>query len=258
MLALLLGLTLQAHAATDYFQNAVSVDMPASGPVASAITTVTVLGHTCTGFFVDNRAHRPFIATARHCAQFHFMRACELGIVQIRTHVGNVAGTCSHVIASDPTHDAVIFEASLAQNSAHTFLRLSREIAPVGTPLEMYGHPNDRSRQGRPTLTKNCWANNGTDDSKYLAPTDAGPADPTTAYVRAHEKMIAYNCDVYGGNSGGPIVRAGTTAVIGMPATYFPNAYQILPSTASAYYFALAPFIDTNKALLDRAGILVQ
>ena len=254
---------------TDFFQNSTRHNPDPESNITKAMVRIGFGKSHCSGFFVTNSDHRLFVATARHCADYHFAEACRDGKLKVETFAGKFRGTCSAVIASDDDHDAVIFEAEFANPADQVvekirFLDLSTKGAPAGTRLKMFGYPGDAYRNGTLTVTENCWANKGRDSRRYLTVGEASisqefsasqESDDWTTRIRNKENMVAYNCDVYGGNSGGPVLNEDTLDVIGMPATYVMNVYRKLPWQASAWFFTLDRFIQTNAASLEAAGI---
>jgi hypothetical protein len=264
------------HAEANFFANSKRRDADPKSAQARSLVRVWCGDHKKpdTGFFVKNAHDEYFIATAQHCASYHFSEYCAAGKIKIETQAGTFKGQCIKPLAMTPEQDAVVFAVDIRGGASRsdvlsqiTFLTLSTENPGLNTPLNLIGYPLDHVRRGRMTLSDHCWINNGPPaDSFYLKKENdlwmKKPSDPAftkqTEYIRAHEILLGYNCSVYGGNSGGPVIVAGTTHVIGMPAEYTPYSDRDLPESASSHFYLLQTFLQHTMPSLRNAGIIVQ
>lgn len=237
---------------------------------------------SCAGFFTENSNKDFLITTARHCAYYYFTEACQQGKVSIVTESGGFKGVCSEVVASDHGTDIVTFRARFdADQSARigasiAFLRLKAGDPDIGTALKMLGYPADPDRGTRATVTENCWINaNNPDDSsawsyytkserlQIIEESKKGgslsslPADYSQRQNRISTQYLGHNCTTYRGNSGGPMLVAGTDMVVGLPANYSPGMFRGLPSSASEYMYRMSEFVVNNRASLQAAGVVL-
>jgi hypothetical protein len=119
----------------------------------------------------------------------------------------------------------------------------------VFAELQMLGFPADNVQNGKPTMSEQC----------TVKPPESldidGKNDPTNYDIQIKPKIGKHNCDVYGGNSGGPIRIRGTHDVIALPASYIPENYQKGSMLASAFMELTKGFIDRNRKSLIAAGV---
>lgn len=260
-----------------FFENSVRRD-PTPNEIKALIR---IENNHCSAFFVKNTQNKLFVGTHNHCAQYELEKYCSgynsqkiiysaKGNTTITTPrltfkswaVPNVVGYCKRVVAKNDYNDFMIIEIGFnskkienrIRESAH-FLRLADFIPPDGTKLKMLGHPADSERQGQPTVTENCYIQNqnrpigkeySTDEiaalNKKSSPRTALGEEKRNLFMLNAEKL-GHNCSTYGGNSGGPILIAGSDIVIGLPGGY----YQIerkLPAETSI-------FLETTRGLID-------
>ena len=240
------------------------------GVVRMQVSTPGAGSYSCSAFLVDNVGHRPLIATARHCVGYEMGAACDASRLSFFTQGSRVSGTCARVVAETPTLDMVIVEATFDNwatiEKSVQFYQLSLQRPRLGTPLEMIGYPADRLREGAFTISKNCSVNDhSTMLNSDLTPEElaevarlAGAGTPNAlAAIVVHNRVAYHNCTVWGGNSGGPILIAGTKTVLGQPTSYINGAYVNLKSSErAASMSSTADYIDANRATLAAWGVI--
>lgn len=268
-----------------FFENSARRD-----PTASEIKAlVRIENNHCSAFFIKNNQNKLFVGTHNHCAQYELEKYCtgnnpRKNIYNSKTGfttttkpsltfkswaAPDVVGYCKRVVAKNDYNDFMIIE--IAYNSKNIenriresaiFLRLADFIPPEGTKLKMLGHPADSERQGHPTVTENCSIQNqnrpigkeySNDEiatlNKKSAPRTALGEEKRNLFMLNAEKL-GHNCSTYGGNSGGPILIAGTDIVIGLPGGY----YQIerkMPAETSI-------FLETTHGLIDSIRNIIE
>lgn len=224
----------------------------------------------CSAFFVNNKNGRPYVGTARHCAGYKLTDACKDGRIHFRTEVGDHVGVCKRVVAGDMANDLVIVELEfqdwMRAKRDIGFLTLSSQLPRLKTKLKMLGYPNSRTRRGEFTITSDCWVSTGRPveyvdlDSEEKAGYQAwaasnrGPGNPLAELVK-NNRVAYHNCSIYGGNSGGPIIKDGSRYVLGLPTTYWPGSFKPKPSDTSAAMDSTVHFIQMNRAAIRAAGI---
>ena len=201
----------------------------------------------CAAFFLESSSKGIYMASARHCFKKSITTWCNGG----GAIVGNngEAGRCKRIIAADYGHDIAVFEADFGSvRPAMTALKLSTGAPAAGTPLKMIGYPGDPWRKGALTVTESCTA----EGRVYRSP-----------HRDLLDLSMRHNCSTYGGNSGGPMLRAGTNEVIGLPFTYrklgSATGYDVKHPYAFegslAYLALMSDFVGKNAAALAAAGI---
>jgi hypothetical protein len=237
-----------------------------------------LMSSRCAAFFLENTANKVIVATAKHCffelsptdwcskdGHFRAGDGYHDGPVTDTTDGGDVAvtdggkdpndGWCQHIIASDDTHDIVVFEGKFDGETQHasqgdTTLRLAAYIPATGSPLTMIGFPADQdpatARNGAFTTTESCWTL-----------TDWPDPSIHTENVAWSDRNLYENCTVYGGNSGGPIYIAGSRDVIGEPSAYANNYARRSPTdvATAAPLNIMSDFVALHHQELVSAGI---
>lgn len=223
------------------FENSVRRD-----PTAEELQHMVSLGG-CTAYFVANNAGKVILGSARHCFGHEEAAWCEKPGSFVDDK--GLHGSCIRIVASDPEHDIMLFEASYAgEMGKNRGFRLAAYHPAIDTRLGMLGYPADRIRQGHATLTENCWVLSDVKGSPFSESTMQDPSQ-------------AHNCSTYGGNSGGPIFIEGSRDVIGLPFTYVPNDYGLRPEDMSphaANFASMADFVARHRTLLEAEGILIS
>lgn len=243
----------------------------------------------CAAFMVENNQNRLLVGTARHCYNWKITEACQDDQIRIVPDEGlsaNVVGRCTQVIASSVLHDVTIIEIELRNrfgfratnnqrrqfNEFYIPLTLADFSPTPGDRLQMYGYPGDDTRRGRGTVSENCWvldpSGPGVIDSldmnnldprfqRYVDRARSRTPDPEVTYFREalRQNKFGHNCSVYGGNSGGPMLLEDTTTVVGLPITYYPDLYAIIPEDYQHQFEDLKGFIDHHRSKLNAAGI---
>jgi hypothetical protein len=246
----------------------------------------------CTAFLIENNQDRILVGTARHCYNWKITEACNEDQIRITTDEGfsaNVVGRCTQVIASSVLHDVAVIEIELrnrlgfraTRNQRRQFedfyipLRLADFSPTLGDRLQMYGYPADDARRARGTISENCWVLDPTGSmaadsldmdnldprfQRYLDRTRSQTPNAQVTYFREalRQNIFGHNCSVYGGNSGGPIVLEDTTTVVGLPITYYPELYTVIPENFQHRFEDLKGFIDHHRAKLIEVGIIFE
>jgi hypothetical protein len=200
----------------------------------------------CTGYFIKNDTGKIFVGSARHCVKNTATKWCDdKGVVY--TPGWSRVGTCKRVVGSRSDRDIVIFEIDRDPNFNDPIVtyRLAAYTPPKFTRLRMIGFPGDKHRNGALTVTEDCWI--------LRAPVESPHYDGNWK-----DWSAKHNCSTYGGNSGGPMIKAGTSDVIGLPFTYQPNDYtnRDKDSELTAAHLALmSGFVEENRLTLKFAGI---
>ncbi|MBI3547799.1 MAG: hypothetical protein HY078_01980 [Elusimicrobia bacterium] len=242
---------------------------------------------SCAGFLVENAKGEPVIATARHCAAYRFEDACRRGLVSVRLETGGARGVCRRVVVEGTSDDMVVFLAEFPSTLSRpreialrdaAFLRLAESPPPSGARLQVLGYPDDPERARRATVSENCWVNDGPSASTLL--TDDERASLAAFFERAAERfrargfdleeflrrfeevnrtseVLASNCSIYAGNSGGPILIPGRRAAYGMTGSSVPEVTRPFPSTASNTFYSMSGFVRRHRAELERAGVAI-
>ena len=206
----------------------------------------------CSAFFVENEDKKLFVGSARHCFKFAEIPMCnEKTTYEFRPLVApQLRGQCRRIVALSERSDFMIFEIEFpGQDTAG--LRRSMSSLAVGVfpgvipirhlSIEMFGFPGDSRMKNQPTKSFKCEVQSAPQD----APTDnyfenfkkRESTDHVEGFyaplvelfrLRARQLMgqmitLRHNCDTFAGNSGGPIVLAGSRMLIGLPASYDRN-----------------------------------
>jgi hypothetical protein len=200
----------------------------------------------CTAFLAENAADKAFVVTAKHCFNSDILDWClGKGGFQDNGHTRK----CLRVIAWDPGFDIVMFEALMPKTlEKMRTLQLAAYQPEVGTKLLMIGYPADKYRQGKLSVTENCWI------LKKKSPSPWGIGE-------FGDMSSKHNCTTYGGNSGGPMIQAGTRIAVGLPFTYYPDYYDLLNSSdlgTAADMAQMLGFVQRHRATLVKEGITIQ
>ena len=259
---------MQAHA--QMFENARRSD-PAPGDgkgVLQMIVHRDSKTFVCTAFFVNNKGNKPYIMSARHCAGYEMTKVCNEGGITFKTHAGSFTGKCQSVAIEKTDLDETLlvgnfenWETKVLPNIS--FYTLSDQRPRFDTRLEMLGYPADPVRRGAFTITDQCWVSGERMVNIYDYPQQAAAMKTKFTAIASnnlfsllkHRMPAFHNCSVYGGNSGGPILKEGTSIVLGLPTSFFPDASKLQPQTLSTSMDATADFVAENRKALKRFGI---
>lgn len=271
---LTLTLSITALAGGDFFENSPRRDATETEGRGILRMNIAQAGGTqtwCSAFFVRNSKKRPLIATARHCVQFDMASACKMNRLSFVSQANGYSGLCKRVVAESKELDMTLIEADFGTAWVETmlpaieFYSLSSQRPRVGTRLVMLGYPVDPYRRGAFTVSDNCWVSNNpavqftdlnaADQDLTKRYSDAAVKNPLSDLIR-HGSAAFNNCSVYGGNSGGPILKEGTKIVLGLPTRYWPGAYGTQNSQRTEAMDSTVDFIEANKTILRAAGIL--
>lgn len=272
----------------NFFQNSNRRDLtPDEEKLIVRVTTGK--GH-CTAFFVENTSGKLLLGSARHCFGYTVGDACKKDIIRVvptGAMKDRFLGSCRGLAVSSVKNDLTIFEMNVLdpqgkpadvelEKKVRDFyvpLRLAGYWSPTWFNLRMYGYPGDKNRQGRPTASENCWIEpDNTPMAIQAIPSDQidesfweaqrNPLRESSTYTSYDERLDLqlrkFNCSVYGGNSGGPIVIQNTLDVIGLPRSYYRGLYATIPETAGHEYEEVRNFIERNRADIDKYGIAVS
>ncbi|HYX35733.1 MAG TPA: leucine-rich repeat domain-containing protein [Oligoflexus sp.] len=224
-----------------FFENSIRRD-----PDPESSSKVVKLEVGCTAFFVENMSGKAILATAAHCFRLSASGSEEAWCAASGSFIDNNGdkGTCKRIIAGDPNRDIMFFEANYSKpiRVEQTF-RLATYDPSKNTRLNMLGYPADRIRNGKITLTENCWI------------VEEGIFPPAYDQFGFQDPTYMHNCSTYGGNSGGPIYVEGSRDVIGMPSEYSPGDYSFMPSDFGVRMNAISDFVAHKKDMLEAEGI---
>lgn len=244
----------------------------------------------CTGFRVQQKNNRFFVASARHCFNYREKQACEnnfIKVVPIPDIETNYRGTCKKIIISSENDDLFLMEINITENSLpgvpgffesrflelYPGFKLAGYQPVTGMPLEMFGFPIDPSRRGAPTVTENCEILPETSNDAILHL----PLEERQRLIHNSEKIrretpleileminkvdvvkIKHNCSVYKGNSGGPIRIHGTNDVVGVPFDYRDGFLKSVPRTYSRNMESVTEFVRRHRKVLDAEGVEIS
>lgn len=252
----------------DFFVNSKRRDPNEKDKMTSAMVMIETFGGNCTGFFVKNKNNRLLIVTARHCGEYQFTKRCKSGSIWLTTEAGHFKGKCLNTLIDNSDYDVALFEAQFKKpedevRAKISFAQMSAKIYPKDTRLQLYGYPTDRRTDA--TVSENCWINNGKNIYDYFSRfeleahnEERNSYHPDRDKVLNKALLMPYNCDVYGGNSGGPVTVENTDVVIGMPAGYYKKIFRKVPAEASSYFYSLKTFIDGNLTDLNAAEVEIE
>ncbi len=239
--------------------------------------SIVYMSSGCTGFFVKNKNNKPYIMTARHCYNYNFTQQCQKGLIYLyaisEDHTPHI-GRCQNIIASSALDDAVIFEAQFEKEFYPPLdsYSLAGTEAPTCSKAELIGFPADPERQGRFTVSENCWTQPS--DSLHAEYMFTDPdkeqeaIEDTRKYWEENPDLLAqltslsikpgyHNCSVYGGNSGGPLKLAGQKIAIGLPFQYLHVEGTLFSADAHTVYESLDEFVNRHHSTLKQHGISI-
>lgn len=239
--------------------------------------SIVYMNSGCTGFFIKNKNNKPYIMTARHCYNYNFENECQRGLIYLYT-VGKDrkarVGKCQKVIASSKLDDAVIFEAEFEADFKfpNTAYSLVGKEVPSCSKVELIGFPSDPQRQGRLTVSENCWTQPGNThhaDQMFNDPSkEQESAEDLREFWAQNPELLNqltslsihpgyYNCSVYGGNSGGPLKLKDQQIAIGLPFQYLHVEGVVFPRSSYTVYESLAGFVNRHYTVLESKGISI-
>lgn len=235
----------------------------------------------CSAFFVKNNRNKFFVGSSRHCFSFDEDKLLKVSDVFVKDFATQSIGRPTRIIAKDPKSDFFVFEVdfgaktNIVQKNASS-LSLGMLTNYNREPLYVYGFPSDKDRKGKPTRSENCetfpashdptwskyFASNGSEstqkeDQKAVArqqSTHRGGAD-TSVLIWKNIFPIRHNCNIYGGNSGGPAVIANQPDIfIGVPISFSGNPNSV---PRDQYGVLETPYwiIMNHSSTLDKEGI---
>lgn len=262
LLEITIFILLSQSAAADFFTTSKRRDLRADE--LGSIVEIRTKDGICTGFRVKNNQSKLYIATARHCLDYQATRACQESSFYARGLSKNLDFklTCQRIVAASHEDDMMIFEANIVTQQGHphprssevlNFLRAFRlaDYYPVTyIGLRMAGFPGDKFQSGKPTMTERCNVQPaGTLDILGQENTAASGPETFKPILGAH------NCNVYGGNSGGPIFITNSNDVIAMPASYYPQQYKKGNYDNASMMELTKGFVDRNRQRLTENGV---
>ena len=243
----------------------------------------------CSGFRVQQKNNRFFVATARHCINFDELNACDQKQIKVApadSSGGYYFGTCKKIIASSEDEDLFIMEVQIASslgNSSTLFESKVKETFPgynlasylpaAGTPLVVSGFPTDPTRQGKATITEKCEIlPENAQDSIYAMPLDERarlleifetarsqlPEAVSEYLSKLNITQLKHNCSVYKGNSGGPARIEGTKDIVGIPHDSWLELMKSVPRYFARNLEATATFVKRHRKILEEQGIEIS
>lgn len=248
-----------------------------------AYRSILKLSMGCVGFFVKNNKNKIYVATARHCVAYEMTKACINNSFTLKTMIGEHIGVCKKVVVGTGEDDMIIIEVEFPNKRIIQDFFLPLTIASYfpeqWTRLNLIGFPTDYYRKGKFTSATNCWVNNNIDgfnikiarnhlttrqyrenQAEYNHRVQTGVTTPS---LSSQIKPINsyFNCSVYGGNSGGPILVEGSTEVVGIPNAFLPNSSGSKPRVFNYNYMeqfeTTYGFVKRNASTLKKAGVII-
>lgn len=211
----------------------------------------------CSAFFVENEEKKLLVGSARHCFKFAEIPMCnDKTSYDFRPLAApGLRGQCRRIVALSDRSDFLIFEVEfpgqdtsiLRRKMSSLALAVFADVQPSrDLSLEMFGFPGDSKMKNQPTKSFSCEVRSVPQDApmddyfeNFSRRDSVSQADGLSGSLmdlfRLRARQIAgemitlrHNCDTYAGNSGGPIVLAGSRLMIGLPASYSRNE-QVFP-----------------------------
>ncbi len=211
----------------------------------------------CTAFLIKNSKSDLLAITARHCMSYQINEWCDgnghagKGVLQNADQ--KLIGVCKEVLAASSNRDFAMFrfawattpEATEAESKLRP-LRLALFTSKKFTRLKMIGFPADMTRQGKLSVTENCWT---LDEVKLSREATWGQKNRDLAQ--------SHNCSTWGGNSGGPMLIDGTDIVVSLPDAYTPdNPVPLPPSTLEkSFMIQTGDFLRQNLSQMKQYGV---
>lgn len=209
--------------------------------------------YICTAFAIDQRSEKlspgfGLVGSARHCFGDQVKEHCASGKLLLENAARNITAKCTKVVAADSKLDITIIQVKFS-NSDYRLeggYKLAAYAPPDKTTLKMIGHPCDKYRNCKPTVTESCWILGSPTDSPYKGMID---------------ESIRHNCSTYGGNSGGPMVASDLVDVaLGLPYTYGEDDYDVKDSDnpdSPAYMVLMQSVVKRFRVVLESAGAVI-
>jgi hypothetical protein len=201
----------------------------------------------CVGFFVRNSQRKNYLVTARHCLPNADADAWCRKRSSVTDYVTGKSHRCVRKIAGDGLHDPVVFEVD--GKLVRSTLRIGERLPSKDTFLKLVGKPGDKYASGKVMVSENCWFTSGDHPT---------PHTHGEWYEKGlRDLSFKYNCSVYGGNSGGPVIIEGTDIAIGLPYNYGKDEFENKSPDQTSDVAQLTSFSSDFKHELRNAGITV-
>jgi hypothetical protein len=244
----------------------------------------------CSGFLVENDQGKALVGSARHCFEYQVTKFCKNGNIRVRPSTDDMSfvGKCEKIVVASLQDDFFIMEVKFHKTEKAGFKKsfhekILKELSPmvlaayeppVHSYLKMYGFPADKYRNSKATVSENCFVQKNSTQYVTRSLSRQQNQDYNARYNRDHRQYFSaknerlkeikkklkinrgmMNCSVYGGNSGGAIVIEGTNHAIGLPNSYQPGLYNVIPSQFGHFYERFKEFVERNKKQLKQAEI---
>jgi hypothetical protein len=202
---------------------------------------------TCSAFFVANKLNKMLIGSSRHCFGFNpsdLLFRKDVTLVDFATgHVGRA----TRIVAEDAGSDFFIFEANFGP--ATRLIRTKMKFLKIGItetakeqPIRFFGFPSDEERHGRATVSNHCklfpsdydpaWTKfyalflnkESSEASAKVTDSESDSFKSAISTVGDSSIPLRHNCNIYGGNSGGPgTSESAPLTLVGLPFSYNPS-----------------------------------
>lgn len=196
----------------------------------------------CSAFFVKTSKNTNYLISAYHCLLEQKLESCEQQEIFDFKYV--IKRECLGYLVKSKDNDIVVMEVSGPLRPQSDNLTLAKFSPRPLTRLKVIGLPLDPYSQETISTSENCWL---LSDKKVIAPQKSKGFFNSGLY---------YNCSVYKGNSGGPVLIEGSSLVVGLPLSYHESDYLNNKASDKKSYFSLmSEFVDRYYADLRYAQI---
>lgn len=208
------------------------------------------------GFLIRNSQSRLLAMVARHTFKNSIERACNNPGYQIY-FLEKHRGRCTQVVASSSHYDLAVIELSFGQRTEDVLeiakpLRLTSEVLTTGSAVKAIGYPGDHIRRFQLTTSDDCWLGS---DSFQPNELESKANLKWEFQQRLRSDLVLHNCQIYAGNSGGPLIDKSTGEVFAVT-NFFNRKTQL---TRSSLEFVPAEtlkfFLQAHEQILNSFGV---